>query len=123
MNNYELYLKLIEIASYNPLDGYCMLRNFDKEYKRSDLYKTTKMSLQNAYSYVLSSMWTQLYFKLQEVTDITSWVAKFNNFIDDLDEDKVQSLLNKITSSLNVNTLEFEKGELQNLLNQMKSLV
>lgn len=122
MNNHDLYLKFIEIASYNPFDAYCQLRAFKKEYKKSDFYKTTRMPIDKAYEYVSKTIFVQLYMKLQEITDVDSWVAKINRFIDDLDEDTIQNLLNKITTHLNLNNLDFEKGELRSLLNEMKSL-
>ena len=32
MNNYDLYLKFVEIAAMNSFDGYIALKQFKKEY-------------------------------------------------------------------------------------------
>jgi hypothetical protein len=122
MNNQELYLKFIEIASCNPFDAYCKLKDFKKEYKKSDFYKATHLPLNKAYEYASKTIFVQLYTKIQEITDVSSWVAKINYFIEDLDEDTIQSLIDKISSHFNLNSLDFEKGELRNFLDEMKSL-
>lgn len=122
MGNYDLYLKFIEIAAHNPFDAYCQLKDLNKTYKKSDFYKRTHMPIKRAYEFAMQSMFTQLYFTLRELTNVSSWVAKFSAFVDDLDEDQLGALINKITSSFGANDLQIEKGELQDLLNQMKSL-
>ena len=123
MNNHELYLKFIEIASHNPFDAYCKLKELKKEYKKSDFYKTTHMPLYKAYEYANKHFFIQVYFKIQEVMDINSWSSKINSFLDDLDENAMQGLIEKISKTFNLDNLDFEKGELRDLLNQMKSLV
>lgn len=122
MNNQELYLKFIEIASCNPFDAYCKLKDFKKEYKKSDFYKTTHLPLNKAYEYASKTIFVQLYTKLQEITDVSSWVEKINDFIEDLDGDTIQGLVDKISSSFNFTNLDMEKGELRNFLDELKSL-
>lgn len=122
MNNQELYLKFIEIASCNPFDAYCKLKDFKKEYKKSDFYKATHMPLNKAYEYASKTIFVQLYTKLQEITDVSSWVDKINDFIEDLDGDTIQGLMDKISSSFNFANLDMEKGELRNFLDELKSL-
>lgn len=122
MNNRELYLKFIEIASCNPFDAYCRLKDFKKEYKKSDFYKATHLPLNKAYEYASKTIFVQLYTKLQEITDVSSWVDKINYFVEDLDSDTIQGLMDKISSSFNFANLDIEKGELRNFLNELKSL-
>jgi hypothetical protein len=123
MSNRELYLKFIEIAASNPLDGYCQLKDFRREYKKTEFYKKTRLPLHTAYKYAIQSMGTQLYFKLCEIMDVTSWSDKINDFMEDLDPEMVENWINKITSVFNFSNLDSEKGELQNLLAQMTSLM
>jgi hypothetical protein len=122
MNNYELYLKFIEIASDNPFDAYCKLKAFKKEYKKSDFYKMTHLPLHKAYEYVSKIIFMQSYIKLQEITNVGSWADKINYLIEELDEDTIQSFIDKLTSSFDLANLDIEKGELRNFLNELKSL-
>jgi hypothetical protein len=55
--------------------------------------------------------------------DVTSWSDKINDFMEDLDPEMVENWINKITSVFNFSNLDSEKGELQNLLAQMTSLM
>ena len=120
MNNYDLYLKFMEIASYNIFDSYTKLKEFKKEYKQSDFYKATRMSLKKAYKLFSQTLFTQLYFKLKELTNPTTWSEKLNQLMEDINEDSLSNFMNKITQYFNLDNLTDEKGELQNLLNQLK---
>ena len=122
MTNQELYNTLLEIMYKNPLDAYCALKQLRKDYKRSEFYKATKLPLNKAYELVCSSLAIQLHNKLRELTDVEQWVAKLESFIDDLDENSVDNFINKIISSLRLDNLTKEQGELQDLLDQMKTL-
>ena len=123
MDNRELYLKFIEVASYNPFDAYVQLKAYNKEYKKSDFYKQTKMPLLKAYKMFLTMLPSQLYFKLSELTDTEMLAAKITSLIDSIDENSVDNLLNKITNIFNIEKLQDEKGDLKILLNQVKDLV
>lgn len=122
MNNYELYLKFIEIASYNTFDAYCKLKEFKKEYKHSEFYRQTKMSLKQAYQMFSGSIFNQLYFKIKDLTDVSTWAIKLNQLMDEIDEDSLSRFVEKITQYFNLDNLNLEKGDLQNLINQLKTV-
>ena len=87
MNNYELYLKFIEIASQNPFDAYTQLKVLNKEYKQSEFYKANKMSIDKAYKMFLNMLPGQLYFKISSLTDVDKWAAKITEAINGIDEE------------------------------------
>lgn len=123
MNNYDLYLKFIEIASYNPFDAYVELKKFKKEYKKSEFYKETGLRIDKAYKMFLGAIPGQLLAKIKEFTDVESLAAKLTDVINNIDEDTVNNLFTKLTSSFNLEQLQDEKGDLKILLNQIKDLV
>lgn len=123
MNNYELHLKFMEIAAYNIFDSYSKLKEFKKEYKQSDFYKSTHMPIQKAYKLFNQTLFTQLYFKLKELIDPTLWSYKLNQVMEDIDDDSLNNFMSKITAYFNLNNLMDEKGELQSLIQQIKNII
>jgi hypothetical protein len=123
MNNSELYLKFIEIASYNPFDAYIKLKEFKKEYKKSEFYKATRMSWRRAYKLFLQMMPSQLLAKLKEFTDVDMLATKLTDLINSVDEDAINGFFEKLTNIFNLEKLQDEKGDLKILLNQVKDLV
>lgn len=50
MNNQELFSKFTEISkTNNSLDLYCELKKMERQYKKSNFYKQTKLNIVNAY--------------------------------------------------------------------------
>lgn len=123
MNNHDLYLKFIEIASYNPFDAYAQLKAFNKDYKKSDFYKASKMPIHKAYKLFLEMLPSQLYFKISTFTDVESLAAKLTDVINGIDEEAISKLLDRLTNIFNIDKLQDEKGDLKILLNQVKDLV
>ena len=123
MNNYDLYLKFIDIASHNTFDAYIALKEFKKEYKKSEFYKKTHMPISCAYKMFLQQLPGKLFFKLQELTDIESLSTKLTEVINGIDEDTVNNLIDKLTSVFNMEQLQDEKGELKLALNNLKDLI
>jgi hypothetical protein len=123
MNNYDLYLKFIEIAAMNSFDSYIALKQFKKEYKKSEFYKQTHMPISVAYKMFLQQLPGQLFFKLQELTDVHSWAAKLTEVLNNIDEDAINNLIDKFTSMINMEALQDEKGELKIALNNLKDLI
>ena len=122
MTNQELYNYFTTLAFKNPLDGYCELMAFKKEYKKTQFYVETKMPLLKAYECVCKNLYVHLYNQIREIMDIDCWKVKIENFINDLDPNTIQDMISKLVSSFNMEELSNEKGELISLLNQMKSL-
>jgi hypothetical protein len=123
MNNHDLYLKFIEIASYNPFDAYVELKKFKKDYKKSEFYKETRLRIDKAYKMFLGAMPGQLLAKIKEFTDTESLVTKIEDLINGIDEDAINGLFEKLSNVFNIDKLQDEKGDLKILLNQIKDLV
>lgn len=50
MNNQELFKQFADISkTSNSLDLFCELKKIEKQYKKSDFYKQTKLNIINAY--------------------------------------------------------------------------
>ena len=123
MNNYDLYLKFIEISSLNPFDAYIQLKDLQKAYKKSEFYKQTKLSIKKAYSLFLKMMPVQLVAKLHELTDIDRLGIKISDLLNSIDEDAINNVFDKFVNMFDINKLQEEKGDLKILLNQFKDLV
>ena len=103
MNNQELELKVKEILEIeNFFDMIEAAIAFEKEYKGTDFYKKTRISLIEAIK--AAKMWYMFQFK-----DIGS---KIQNLIDNLDFNKFNELLNQlgdVYSQENLETLNIFK--------------
>ena len=109
MNNQELELKVKEILSIeNFFDMIEATLAFEKEYKTTEFYKKTKMSLVEVMKE--SKIWYALQFK-----DIGS---KIQSFINDLD----LSNLNKILEQLG-DVYGQENEETLNIIKEFKEIV
>lgn len=123
MNNYDLYLKFIEISSLNPFDAYIQLKDLQKTYKKSEFYKQTKFSIKKAYALFLKMMPVQLVAKLHELTDTDRLGIKISDLLNSIDEDAINNVFDKFVNMFDINRLQEEKGDLKILLNQFKDLV
>ena len=123
MTNYELYMKFVEISSQNPFDTYLTLKSFNKDYKQTEFYKTTKLSLKKAYQIFLKAVPMQAIVRLIELTNVDNLALKISDLLNSIDEDSVNNLVDKFTTVFDINKLQEEKGDLKILLNQLKDLV
>ena len=123
MNNYDLYLKFIEISSLNPFDAYIQLKDLQKTYKKSEFYKQTKLSIKKAYALFLKMIPVQLVVKLHELTDTDRLGIKISDLLNSIDEDAINNVFDKFVNMFDINKLQEEKGDLKVLLNQFKDLV
>ena len=96
MTNAELSLKFEAILLHNNLfDQLQALNEFEKDYRKSDFYKTTKMSLKEVYSYYA-------YHKIMNMKlslDAPQLFADLQDLINNLDYTKVMDMLNKINET------------------------
>lgn len=122
MNNYDLYFKFVTISSLNPFDAYLELKNFKKEYKQTDFYKKTKMSINRAYKMFLTTVPIQLAAKITELTDVSTLSTKISDVLNSVDEDAINNVFDKFVNAFDINKLQDEKGDLKILLNQLKNL-
>lgn len=86
MNNQELELKLKELLN---IKNYCeyaaAVKNFIPEYKKSDLYRTTKMPLKKALSEA----------RIHYLLNTDNLIQKTQTFINNLNFDNVQDIISQ----------------------------
>ena len=123
MSNKELLIHFMAISqNSNIFDICCELKKFKKQYKTSDFYKITKMPIDTAYKMYISTKGFMLYNKLDNWLEPEFLSDKINEVINGIDEEKLQNLMNKITQVFNLDNLDNEKGELKQLINNLKIL-
>ena len=106
MNNQELELKIKEIINIpNIFDMIIAAQNFEKEYKQSDFYKATKMPLKE----IIKTA------KLYYIFSYQNMIERIQSLINDLDFNKVNSLLDQFSSMF-----EQENDETMNMINELK---
>ena len=109
MNNQELELKIKEILSIeNFFDMIEAAAFFEKEYKTTEFYKNTKMSLMD----VLKSSKIWYAFQLKDFAE------KVQLFIDNLDFDNINKLIDKFG-----NMYGQENSDILNMVNEFKNIV
>lgn len=121
MNNTELYDKFYRISLLNVFDAVIELKKFKKEYKKSDFYKATKISLLKAYDIFNKSILNELSSLIRELSDSSRLSSKLTEVLNDIDSETIQDLFDKIINVFNINELNEHKGELTGLLNQLKN--
>ena len=106
MNNQELELKIKEIVNMpNMFEMIMAAQNFEKEYKQSDFYKTTKIPLKE----IIKNA------KLYYIFSYQNMIERIQSLINDLDFNKVNSLLDQFSSMF-----EQENDETMNMINELK---
>ena len=106
MNNQELELKIKEIINMpNMFDMIIAAQNFEKEYKQSDFYKATKMPLKE----IIKTAKNYSIFSYQNM------IERMQSLINDLDFNKVNSLLDQFSSMF-----EQENDETMTMINELK---
>ena len=109
MNNQELELKIKEILSNkNFFDMVESVIEFEKEYKTTDFFKKTKLSLLD----VVKNAKVYYAFQLEDIKD------KIQDFIDGLDFTNIHSLLGQLGEIYTQ-----ENTETLNILKEFKEIV
>lgn len=101
MNNAELELKIKEIiAIENYFDMIIAVKDFEKDYKGSDFYKETKMSLVEVIKQA------KLHYALQ-LSDLSSKIQKV---INELNVDNLNSVLDQISGVFGKENTEIKES-------------
>lgn len=102
MTNEEIIARILEIRQItNVCDRAIALKRFDKEYKKTSFYKTTKKPLQ------------MLYYEMvvEDTLSFRSILQNLKQFIDELDSDKLVALFDEV----NAKTLDTMKTGIEGL--------
>lgn len=98
MNNQELELRIQEILDIeNFFDMIIAAKNFEKTYKSSDFYKTTRLPLLEVLKE--SKLWYSLNFE--------SLVIKLQKVIDSLDISHIHALIDQFGETLSEENADF----------------
>ena len=91
MNNIELESKIKELLEIeNYFDFMIALKGFEGEYKQSDFYKATKMNLLDAIKNA----------RIHYILQLKDLSKKVNNFLNSLNLEKIQELIEQFGSVL-----------------------
>lgn len=101
MNNNELFTKIKEILEQgNPFDTIIKLKEFDKDYKGSDFYKITKMSLREAIEY----------YRVLKPFNILSLKQDIQELLDGLNLDNVNDVMDKMAATFAQENAEIQQN-------------
>ena len=135
MNNLELEKCFQEIAAKaNIFDKRIALRKFKKEYKKSEFFRATRMSIYKAFAIYEANKVSAALRDVQNIFDIDNAADKINELLASidlslavnrllslLDYDKIQEFLDK-TNKNDTEELTKLTGELKEIQNHFSSL-
>lgn len=123
MNNKELSERFDRIDELdNSFDSIVALKQFNKDYKHSDFYKLTKMSVFKAYELYHKMDLITVINKVKNLVNPTKLSQFLQQTVDQLEPDTIQNFFDKIGEVFDVQALEPQKQELQELVNELKTL-
>lgn len=107
-------------AKMNVFDRILALQEFDKEYKKTDFYKQTKMSVKELQQYCIM-------FRINDILDnvvtyaSTEGIAQFiEEILDAIDEDTIQSFFDRIANNLDPQALANSNQALQQQIDRLR---
>lgn len=101
MTNQELELKLKELLNIRNYCEYAIaVKQFEKQYKQTDFYKTSKMPLKKA----LMEMRIHCLFNIDNLLQKTQY------FINNLDTEKVQEIISNLGETFAVENAEISQS-------------
>ena len=121
MNNIELEAQFKVISQLNnSLDAIVELKKLNKEYKKSDFYKMTKMSIYDAYKVSLNFKLSRIIIKLHSLSNVEDLSIFINELINNIDEDTLNLFFEKISNILSISELEKYNKQLGESIEKLK---
>lgn len=121
MNNIELEAKFKTISQINnSLDAIIELNKLKKEYKKSDFYKITKLSIFKAYKMSLEFRLAYIIDKVHSISNMEDLAIRINELIDNIDEDTLNSFAEKLSNIMSISQLEEYNKKLGDSINKLK---
>lgn len=121
MDNGQLWLDYNKANSkLNVFDRVLALQEFDKEYKKSDFYKQTKMSIKDFQQYCIM-------FRLHDILDTISTYADvdglgefFTEVLDAMDSEVINNFFGRIVDAIDPKSLAESSQVLQSQIAQLR---
>lgn len=113
MNNIELVQMFADIAKIpNTFDRCVALKKNTKNYKKSEFYKATHMSIQQAYKWMVMDSVCAFVMRLQSEKSAADIGAYITDVLNNIDTDAVENLMTSITSYLDITGMVQSTNEL-----------
>lgn len=121
MNNIELEAQFKVISQLNnSLDAIVELKKLNKEYKKSDFYKMTKMSIYDAYKASLNFKLSKIIMRIHSFSNVEDLSLFINELINNIDEDTLNIFLEKLSNVLSMSEIEKYSKQLENSIEKLK---
>ena len=130
MNNKTLWQSFNDIMNMsNPLDQICQLKQMQKEYKKSEFYKLTKMNIYKAYEMTCKTQYSSLVKTIQSLLTDDNLSEYINNVFETVHLDV---LFNNMLRSINYDQLnefisdlipDLDIKQIQQITQQLKELI
>lgn len=123
MNNTDLLVQITKLQSItNPLEQYIQIKSFNKDYKKSDFYKQTHLSLKKLMNYITVSKIQNIVNTLYNYADITYLAELFNQLLEELDEGRIENLAEKFLGKFQLDQIVNYNKELNQQISNLKQL-
>ena len=121
MNNIELEAQFKVISQLNnSLDAIVELKKLNKEYKKSDFYKITKMSIYDAYKASLNFKLSKIIMRIHSFSNVEDLSLFINELINNIDEDTLNIFLEKLSNVLSMSEIEKYSKQLGDSIEKLK---
>ena len=121
MTNFELELEFEQIFKNDDcFDAFLALKALKKKYKKSDFYKQTHLSLNKAYSLYIKQKTLNILNFINKFTSINDVGELLTGYIDAIDKDTIDNVVEKINEIFNTEQLRKLQGELADTFSKLK---
>ena len=121
MNNTTLFDKLKSIARIsNPLDAYLELKKLQKDYRKSDFYKQTRMPLKQVYKMVVLNGLKQVIDFVDKLQDPIQVGNLITEYIDSISTESIDELFGKLDTVFNIKDLKEVGEDLKKSIDKLK---
>lgn len=123
MTNIQLQIEFDRISNIKDcFDFYLELKKLNKEYKTTPFYKNTRMRIKDAYGLFMKHTASNILVFLNRLTSTEYVVNLLNEYLNGIDEDTLNALLNRITTALDPAQLQKYQDQLTNTIDKIKVL-
>lgn len=121
MNSTELMNLFMEAQSKdNSIERFLFLHSKNKEYKKSDFYKKTKINIFKAYVMVVTDNGITLLNRVTQLSTPTKLGTFIQDTIENIESSAIEEFIDKIVEAFNVNEM---LGATQEIKEQINNLI
>ena len=123
MTNIQLQIEFNRISNIKDcFDFYLELKKLNKEYKTTPFYKNTRMQIKDAYILFMKHTVSNILVFLNKLTSTEYVINLLNEYLNGIDEDTLNTLLNRITTTLDPAQLQQYQVQLTNTIDKIRVL-